>query len=91
MSNFLYNGIGTFGVFCCLLAFFLLQIGKIDAKKLAYSLLNFIGSTGIIISLCYQWNFSAALMEITWALISVYGILLFYLRKHCGTSSCSSQ
>lgn len=70
----LANIIGNLGVACFLLAFFLLQRGRIKPDSWAYLGLNLGGAIGLMISLLYDWNLSAFLLEAAWALISMYGI-----------------
>ncbi len=77
----LFNSIGILGVLSCLLAFFLLQIGKLRSDHVNYSALNLLGSIGILISLIYQWNLSAFLMEVTWGLLSFYGVVRYYQKR----------
>lgn len=76
----LHNLIGLSGVFCILLAYLLLQLERLRAADLAYSLLNLAGSGLILVSLYFEWNLSAAAIEFFWLLISGYGIYK-YLRK----------
>jgi hypothetical protein len=75
MERFVYNGVGIIGVVLILVAFFLLQIGKLSSRDFLYSLLNLLGALGILISLIYEWNLSAFIIEIAWILISIYGLI----------------
>jgi hypothetical protein len=75
------NIIGVIGVVLVLLAYILLQIGKMKAVWVSYSLLNFIGSAMILVSLYYYWNLASAVIEIAWFIISLYG-LIKSLRKY---------
>ena len=70
----IFNIIGTSGVAFILLAYFLMQAGKISSKQLAYSVLNLIGSILIMISLLHKWNLPSAVIEICWISISSYGV-----------------
>ena len=69
-----FNIIGTSGVAFILLAYFLMQLGKITSKQLTYSLLNLIGASLIMISLLHRWNLPSAVIEICWISISSYGV-----------------
>jgi len=73
--------IGIIGVFVIIVAYMLLQLEKMDAKDLNFSVLNSLGALLIIISLLYDWNLASFLMESIWMLISVYGILKYYKLK----------
>jgi len=65
---------GNFGVFCFLFAYYLLQKARITYSSASYLLLNLAGSLLLIVSLLINWNLSAFLLEVAWALISIYGI-----------------
>jgi len=66
--------IGNIGVVCFLLAYFLLQKGKILHTSFSYLLLNLAGSLLVLFSLIINWNLPAFLLEAAWALISMWGI-----------------
>lgn len=68
------NLIGNIGVFCFLLAYFLLQKGKIAHTNANYLLLNLAGALLVMFSLTVNWNLSAFLLEAAWALISIWGL-----------------
>lgn len=73
--------IGIIGVFIIIVAYMLLQLEKMDAKDLTFSILNTLGALLIIISLLYDWNLASFLMEAIWMLISLYGMLKYYKLK----------
>jgi predicted membrane protein len=73
--------IGIIGVFVIIVAYMLLQLEKMDAKDLTFSILNTLGALLIIISLLYDWNLASFLMEAIWMLISLYGMLKYYKLK----------
>jgi hypothetical protein len=52
-----------------------------DAKDLGFSVLNTIGALLIIISLLYDWNLASFIMEATWMMVSLYGIVKYYKMK----------
>lgn len=74
------------GVACFLVAYFLLQAGKMKADQLAYPVVNFVGAVLVAISLLWHWNFSAFMLEAAWMLISMYGIVR-QLAKRRGASN----
>jgi hypothetical protein len=79
--NSMANFLGILGVFFVLLAYLLLQIGKMKATWICYSLLNTVGSLLILISLYFYWNLASGIIEIAWFIISLYGLLKsIYLR-----------
>lgn len=67
--------VGIIGTLVVLLAFFLLQAGKLHGNRPAYQLMNAIGAAAIIVSLFYQFNLASMLLEIAWLLISIYGLV----------------
>jgi len=69
-----YDFLGNIGVILILLSYFLLQINKIKSQSMYYSLMNAIGAFLILVSLYYNFNLSAFIMEFFWLLISLYGL-----------------
>ncbi len=81
-----YDVIGLAGVGLLLLAYLLLQAGRMQGDDLRYQLLNLIGALGILVSLVYEFNLSAFVIETAWVLISLYGIARG-LRARAGSTS----
>ena len=77
---FLSQAIGVVGVILTLVAYYLLQTGKISAEKPLYSWLNGVGAVMIVFSLFWEWNLPSFLMEGAWALIS-FGKVIYLWRK----------
>lgn len=71
----LFDAIGILGVVLTLVAYLLLQTERLDSRSRAYSALNLFGSVAILVSLAFDFNISAALMEGCWAVISLYGLV----------------
>ena len=80
MLTFLPDLIGILGVIVIIVAYILLQLEKIDARGLLFSLLNTVGAFFIIVSLVYDWNLASFIMESTWMIVSLYGVWKYY--KH---------
>lgn len=76
------NAVGLIGDFLLILAYFLLQSGRVDAQHLAFFFLNLIGALMILFSLIFSWNLPAAVIETAWAVISILGICQVYFRRH---------
>ena len=68
------DAIGLLGVVLILLAYFLLQAGRLRGNALPYQLFNAIGAILVLVSLLYAFNLSAFLMELAWLLVSIYGM-----------------
>jgi hypothetical protein len=70
----LFDAIGILGVGLTLIAYLLLQTERLGSRTRAYSALNLFGSAAILMSLAFDFNISAAIMEGCWAIISLYGL-----------------
>jgi hypothetical protein len=70
-----YDLVGTVGVVVILATYLGVQLDRIDARSLAYSVWNALGAGLITLSLCFDFNFSAFAIELAWVLISLYGIV----------------
>lgn len=68
------NPIGIAGVILILIAYSLLQMGRMSQGNVAYSLLNVVGSLLILYSLYFYWNLASGIIEIAWLIISIYGL-----------------
>ena len=76
-----YDFVGNVGVFMLLAAYLLLQLNKLSSNQLSYSLLNGAGAILILVSLIYEFNLSAFVIEFFWLLISIVGIVDYYRSK----------
>lgn len=76
-----YDIVGSIGVFTIILTYVLLQAERLKSESLAYSVLNGLGALLILFSLLYSFNFSAFVVESLWVLISIYGIIKYFLKK----------
>ena len=81
-----YDFAGNVGVAFMVVAYLLLQAEKIRSSDLSYSLMNGLGAVLVLISLLYQFNVSAFLVELFWLLISLYGLIRFATRPPAGES-----
>ncbi len=66
--------VGNIGVFFILATYLALQLERIEATSIIYSVLNGTGAGLIVFSLMYDFNLSAFIIEICWLAISVFGI-----------------
>lgn len=84
LSHFLiveHNFLGILGVVFVLFAYFLIQLGKLSSRAFLYSMMNFIGSILILISLYFTPNIPSVVIEVAWLLISAMGLVRYALRK----------
>jgi hypothetical protein len=66
--------LGLAGVALIVLAYALLQSDTWRQQDRIYSLANAIGAALILVSLAFDFNLSAAAMELCWLVISLYGL-----------------
>ena len=66
--------LGTIGVGFIIVMYAMLQLGKISAERPAFSAFNALGAVFILVSLTYEFNLSAAMMEGVWLVVSLYGL-----------------
>lgn len=78
MNYGLLDFVGNVGVVVLMVTYLLLQLNRLRSEDLAYSLLNAIGASLIVISLLVNFNLSAFLMEVFWVLISFVGIYRYF-------------
>lgn len=81
MSFALYDILGTLGVGIIIVTYILLQAEKVRSGSLLYSMLNAFGATLIIVSLIFNFNFPAFIVEFFWLLISLFGIGKYLSQK----------
>jgi hypothetical protein len=77
---------GFVGVVLIVIAYLLLQLNKLPSSTPAYSLLNAMGALLVMISLVFDFNLSAFLMEAFWFLISLFGFFRAILSKSAAAS-----
>ena len=83
MSVSLHDVVGTIGVVLIVGTYFLVQIGRLRAEALSYSVANWLSAALILLSLMVEFNWSAFLVEFFWLLISLIGVWR-YLASRAG-------
>ena len=73
--------VGNVGVIVLIITYLMLQLNKLSSDGLAYSVLNALGAGLIVVSLLFNFNFSALIVEVFWVLISFLGILRYFRLK----------
>jgi paired small multidrug resistance pump len=69
-----YDVSGGIGVVLIVAAYLLLQLERVSGNGLMYLTMNAVGAALILLSLLYEFNLSAFLMEVFWFAISLMGI-----------------
>lgn len=70
--------LGNVGVLLITIDYLLLQLNRIGSNSLTYSLLNAVGASLIIVSLIFNFNLSAFIMEAIWVVISLFGLYRYF-------------
>ena len=73
--------LGIIGVVSIVATYMLLQLEKLSATSFLYSATNGLGASLILVSLIYEFNLSAFIIEAFWLLISTYGIVRYFSRN----------
>ena len=69
-----YDIVGNIGVGLIIITYLLLHMGRMNSASYLYSSLNALGAFFVIISLMYEFNMSAFIVEAFWVGISLFGI-----------------
>lgn len=77
-----HDMLGNLGVLLIVGSYFWMQIGRISGQNRVYSIVNAIGAALVLISLYFDFNLSAVLVESFWLLISILGLLLGSRKVH---------
>lgn len=76
-----YDVLGTLGVAIIIFTYVLLQIERVRAENVLYSVLNALGAALILVSLYYSFNFPSLVVEFFWLVISLFGIGKYFVRR----------
>lgn len=80
-----YDFIGNIGVALIIASYLLLLLKKLSSAGALYPAANGLGALLIIISLLFDFNLSAFIIEFFWLLISLYGLAQFVLQHKAKT------
>ncbi len=74
--------LGVLGVLCILIAYAGATTRRLEATEAPALLLNLAGALLILVSLYFDFNLSAVLMEAAWALVAIYGLIQLVLGRN---------
>ncbi len=74
MPIWLSDVIGMAGTLLIVGSYFLLQLQKVTSTELSYNLMNLIGASLLLISLCFTFNLASFVIEIFWIFASLIGL-----------------
>src|SRR5207249_4268309 len=69
-----YDIVGFAGAAIFVVVYFANQQRWLSSEDWRYPLANLIGAMLILVSLLYEWNFPSVVIEVFWAVISLYGM-----------------
>jgi hypothetical protein len=69
------------GASLVVLAYYLLQLEKVDSRGLNYNLMNLIGAVFLIISLSFTFNLASFVIELFWIGASLIGLWKLYRNR----------
>jgi len=72
--------VGNLGVFLIVASYFWMQIGRISGQSPVYSLLNAFGAAFILVSLYFDFNLSAVVVEVFWLAISLMSVVRVWVK-----------
>jgi hypothetical protein len=76
-----YDVAGLIGVALILAAYAVTTVGRLDPKGGPSLAINFLGASLILLSLTQKFNLSAAIVEGSWALIALVGLVRVGLTR----------
>lgn len=71
-----FDLIGISGVLVYIASYACLQLRLIDSKGSVYSLANLTAAALILVSLSYNFNLASAMIQVSWIIISIVGLLI---------------
>ena len=80
MQNHIIDAIGMLGALMVVLAYYLLQLERIDPKSLSYNMINLVGGIFLFFSLCFNFNLASLVIEIFWIGASMIGLWKYWRR-----------
>lgn len=81
MENWISDGVGLLGTLLVVLAYFLLQLERIPAGSLSYNLINLVGASCLLFSLCFTFNLASFVIELFWITASLIGLWKYWRRR----------
>ena len=76
---------GIIGVVLMVVAYFLISTEKVNGRSPLFHSLNLVGASLVLVSLLFDWNLPAFLIEVVWVSISSFGLIRsMRLRRKTG-------
>ena len=90
MNYGVHDFVGNLGVVVVLVTYLLLQMDRMVATSLTYSITNAIGAVLILISLAQDFNLSAVIIESVWLTISIFGMARTIVMRRNASAAADS-
>ncbi|MFT5143870.1 MAG: hypothetical protein ACI84D_002501 [Thalassolituus oleivorans] len=85
-----FDIIGLVGVGLIVVAYILLQSGRTSVANPWFSVVNAVGSSMVLVSLYFEFNLAAAVVEVFWFVVSLYGLWRSTSRRSTASADKSS-
>ncbi len=79
--KFIGHIVGLLGMSCIVIAYYLIERGKLDRGDARYYVLNLAGAALLEVSLLINFNLGSFVIEIFWIAISIVGLLRIQRAK----------
>jgi len=79
--------VGMVGAAMILLAYLLLQMGRMTTEGLWYTVVNLVGSLMILFSLFFDFNLPALFIEVVWISVSVVALVRLFMKRRRAKSA----
>lgn len=87
-TGYLFSALGLIGVCLYLTAYLGLQTGQLRGGTVPHTSLNLVAASCVLLSLTQNFNLSAAIIQIIWLMISIFGLSrIWYLHRTTRLSS----
>ena len=83
----LYDLAGLAGAFIIMAAYFANQQRWLSSEDWRFPTANLIGALLILVSLWFDWNLPSFVIEVVWALVSIWGIVRGLAERRAGHAS----
>ncbi len=91
-TSVVYTSAGLLGVILYMVAYLGLQTGQLRGGTVRHTTLNLLASSMVLVSLSRDFNLSAAVIQIVWLAISIFGLSrIYYLYKTTRLSPQETQ
>ena len=77
----LTDAIGVIGSLTICSAYFGVSMGRLDAERTPYQLLNITGAALLLVSLYFRPNPGAILIEVIWVAIAAYSLIRIWAKR----------